>query len=254
MKQLQIKTKSLPPSKATANAPSFDLLQEQAKKDASNGNWRRRTRRRIRKRMHDMTKCKQATRTAWHEAGHALIALMNHPKSISSLEFYGGKSFDGCLGVCRLEDLTPFGHCADYMPPELDLAGVVAECILTGEDFYDAWWSFEAQGQTDATNFEEKCLNHDLDYRSQMDEMVQRTFSLLISHRGILRKVADKLMRCKCLSSYEGSWLNMVGLSLTPMPNSRLHDVFRRREQLIQQLLEDEAVLDTYYMSCSKSE
>lgn len=237
----------LPASSTTQETSRICALREPAGKSPLNGDLRSRAKRRNKKPRHDMAKCKQTTRTVWHEAGHALIALMNHPESICSLEYFGGDVLDGCLGVCRLEDLTPFGHTADYMPPELDLAGVVAECILTGEDFYDVWWSYSAHGQTDISNFEVKCQRWGIDIDIQMDTMVEHTFFLLTSHRGVLRQIAKKLKRCKCLFSYRGSWLNEVGRTLTPMPNPRLHEALECRHQWMQQFLADKEVLDAYY-------
>ncbi|MBX3112034.1 MAG: hypothetical protein KF857_08505 [Fimbriimonadaceae bacterium] len=127
---------------------------------------------------------------------------MNHSESVCSLEHYGGDSFDSALGVCRLEDLTPYGHFDDYMQPELGLAGVVAECILTRENFYDVWWSHNLEGHTDFCYFMERCEKWDIEVYAQMDEMVERTFALLVARRVAWRKVAKELMRCKCLFSY----------------------------------------------------
>jgi len=162
--------------------------------------------------------------SAWHEAGHALIALMNVPSCINWVTICPYKR------VIRETDMNGFVNLevageenySYYMPPEYLLAGSVAESILTGQDFWECWWN---GGLGDSERFEE--LHPEIDLNSKEgEELIDRTYKILERHKDELRAIAKRLLREREIPGWRGQWLNRLGETLPRMDTA--DDVQRR--------------------------
>jgi hypothetical protein len=187
---------------------------------------------------HDLEDC-QRLRAAWHEAGHAIIAMMNYDASINWLGIYPYKWQQNRMdkaGYCRLEicGVPSYGNYAELMPLEYFIAGCVAESILTDVCPYDIWdsymyWGDERDGTgNDKSNFYARWQGTDDEYY----ELFDRTERMLRKHKKQLRIIAKRLLRKGEIYGWQGGWLHSVGKTLAPMHNPAI-DQARSQYQAI---------------------
>ncbi len=151
---------------------------------------------------HDIFDC-QKLRAAWHEAGHAVIALMNCRdisrgyviKEIQINKYKSDSRELNSKGYIMLNSIaTGYACLHDYMPPEYYVAGVVSDAILTGSYVNDSWDIYPERIMnklTDKGKLHE--LFPDLTFQDEC-ELLERTEVILREHLNIIRKITKRLL------------------------------------------------------------
>lgn len=146
-------------------------------------------------------------RTAWHEAGHAVVALLHDVTSVAHIALCKSASEAGYIQLDR---------CADTMPAEYYLAGCAAEAIVTKECPFDIWDEYICS----ADNTDDKSKLHakypdmtDSEFEATMNNVI----TILNSNRRQVRRIAKRLLRRGEVVGYRHKWLRGIAVTLVPM-------------------------------------
>lgn len=124
------------------------------------------------------------------------MALEAHgPACLNKLRINGKRKAakTGITGFCALNPMGSTSSYLDLMPPEFFIAGVVAESLVTGEEFRDMWEAYRLQSiSAEVSDHCQLSERYEIDDEA-LDKLANQTRSWLKQHETELLTIAEQL-------------------------------------------------------------